>query len=127
MHASSAKHLAQVRPAVELQYLLVVALKLPRGLVLPEYPAARAQEHLVKLALVVAAVPPLPVEGLQGLAARAHALEPGRRALHDAPPLGELLHGAEHGLGGGRLVRAGVGVVDGLEGDGHARGAFRAR
>jgi hypothetical protein len=89
----------------------MVALECARGLGLVKDAGACPDELLVKLALVVAAVPALPVEGLERPAALRDAVERARVA-HDAAALIEELHGAEGPLGLGWPVR---GLVRGVE------------
>jgi hypothetical protein len=89
----------------------MVALERARGFGLVKYAGACSNELLVKLALMVAAVPALPVEGLERPAALRDAVERAGVA-HDAASLIEELHGAEGPLGLGWPVR---GLVHGVE------------
>jgi len=94
----------------------VVSLEDARGLRLVEYARARSDELLVELPLVVAAVPPLPVQCFKAPSAFLDPVE-GAHALACQPSSGELLHGAECSLRRRRAVVGLVCVVKVLEGE----------
>jgi len=103
----------------------VVALERARRLRLVEYPCARANELLVELALMVASVPALPVQRLEGAPALRDPVEGGRARRH-APALVERLHGRQHPLRLGRPVRGLVRSVEVAEGQ-HGSSLARRR
>ena len=86
----------------------MVALEHARGFCLVEDARACSDELLVKLALVVAAVPALAIQGFQRAPAFLDSVERAHAAAHGSS-LHELLHGAERAFGGRgamtRLVR----------------------
>lgn len=81
---------------------------------------ARADELLVKLALMIAAVPPLAIQRVQGAPALVDAIERAHAARHLAA-LVELLHRRKRALGLGRSMQRVVHGVHGLiRKEGHA-------
>ena len=94
----------------------MVALERARRLGLVKDACARPDELLVELALVVAAVPSLPVEGLERPSALRDAVERAR-VSHDPSALIEHLHGAERPFWLGWSIRGLVGGVDVVEGE----------
>ena len=82
----------------------MVSLKRARRLGLVEYSRARPNKLLVELPLMIAAQPPLSVQGLEPPAA---LIDPVERAQAGprAPSLAKVLHRAEQPLGFRRTVR----------------------
>lgn len=89
----------------------MIALKGARWLGLVENARTGPNELLVELPLMIAAQPALTIQGLQAPATLIDAIKRTQTATH-APALAKLLHGTQHSLGLGRLVR---GVVCGIE------------
>ena len=96
--------LRQILPTIALQQALVVALEGARRFRFVKYPRARPDELLVELPLMIAAQPPLSVQGLEPPAA---LIDPVERAQAGprAPSLAKVLHRAEQPLGFRRTVR----------------------